>query len=65
MVAMVAMVLVPLVQKKSYDIYTYVGTLSIIAIALFVYFKMPEKTEIKTAKPAVEPINKKVYKSML
>ena len=44
------------------NIYIYgVGALSILAIALFVYFKMPEKT-VKTEE---EPKTKKVYKSIL
>ena len=52
------------VKPKSYDVYIYgVGALSILAIALFVYFKMPEKTVKKTEE---EPRKKKkVYKPML
>ena len=45
------------VKPKSYDVYIYgVGALSILAIALFVYFKMPEKT-VKTTEE--EPKTKK------
>ena len=52
------------IKPKSYDVYIYgVGALSILAIALFVYFKMPEKTVKKTEE---EPRKKKkVYKPML
>ena len=52
-------------QPKSYGVHMIgVGILSVLAIALLVYFKMSEKTA-ELAKPAIEPIKKKVYRGML
>ena len=46
-------------QPKSYGVHMIgVGILSVLAIALLVYFKMSEKTA-ELAKPAIEPIKKK------
>ena len=55
-------------QPRSYDVYMIgVGILSVLAIALVVYFKMPEKTAelAEPPPPAIEPKTEKVYRGML